>query len=63
MQLGTLLFQIQISNSRHDEQGQAAYGSLVNLRRTKKSKEDDHLFQILSASWMSAYFQFPPVCW
>ena len=50
MQLGTLLFEIQISNSRHDEQGQAVYVSLVNLRRTKKSKEDDHLFQNLSAS-------------
>ena len=34
----------KISNSSRDEQELAACGLLVTLRRTEKSKEDDHLF-------------------
>ena len=64
MQLGNLITNFRsISDSSYDEQERGACGSLVNLCRTKKkSKEDDHLFQNLCVSWISAYFHFLQVC-
>ena len=64
IQLGNLISNFRkIFDSSYDEQERGACGSLVNLCRTKKkSKEDDHLFQNLCASWISAYFHFLQVC-
>ena len=64
MQLGNLISNFRkIFDSSYDEQERGACDSLVNLYRTKKKgKEDDHLFQNVCASWISAYFHFPQVC-
>ena len=63
MQLGNLISNFRkIFDSSYDEQERGACDLLLNLCRTKKKGDDDHLFQNLCTSWISAYFHFPQVC-
>ena len=66
LQLVNLLFQIFVrfqSRAMTNKKERVVHSLVYASQKKKKEKKGDQLFQNLSMSWISAYFQFPLVYW